>query len=101
MTTDIHELYAARQKQYQDYLVEKRVHEQNLNSAVSDLMKNVEELRASLSELDSPIAVKLLAVLNQCVDEEDYKQSSVVVKMLSSLEEISEELEKEIREALT
>lgn len=100
MINDIHALYAEKQKQYQDYLVEKRVHEQNLKTATDNLLQNIQSLRDSLQNIESPLAARINAVLDRCSSAENLQYGHTVMELIEELRTISSELENEIREAL-
>lgn len=99
MTTDIHELYAEKQKQYQDYLVEKRVHEQNLKSALDALNSCIAELRPFFESDTSSISTQVLETLNKCSNAEEMSAEELDA-VVTTLGEISKNLEEQIREAL-
>lgn len=99
MTTDIHTLYAEKQKQYQDYLVEKRVHEQNLRSAIDTLAACIEELRPFFETDESLISAQVLDILNRCSNAESMSADELN-SIIETLEQVSTELENQIREAL-
>lgn len=101
MIEDIRALYAEKQKQYQDYLVEKRVHEQNLRTATDNLLQGISTIKKTLEGNDSNLAARILEVLNKCNSAEDLQSGATISQLIMDLKQISSELETEIREALS
>ncbi len=99
MTTDIHTLYAEKQKKYQDFLVEKRVHEQNLKNALDALAACISELRPFFESDDSTISLQVLEALNKCNNAETMSAEDLNA-IVETLKRVSADLEEQIREAL-
>lgn len=98
--SDIHELYRQKEKQYQDYLVNKRVYEQNLATATKDVLKSIEELKQSLAGYDKPISSRITESVAG-ITEESLNDADSLNVLITQLESMTDELEKEIREALS
>lgn len=101
MTNDIHAMYAEKQKQYQDYLVETRVHEQKLNSALDALKIEISSMCEKLAHNEDELSKQLLAVLSKYNNDESLSAASSVAAFKLELQEISKTLETQIREALS
>lgn len=100
MTNDIHEMYAEKQKKYQDYLVEKRVHEQKLSSALEALKTEITNMCNNLANNEDELSKRLLDTLNKYNNDTALNTASTVANMQAELQEIGETLEEQIRKAL-
>lgn len=98
--SDIHELYKQKEKQYQDYLVNKRVYEQNLETATKELLKSVEELKYSLAEYDKPVGQHISEVVKG-IHKDSLNSIDDLRDIIKQLEAVTNELEADIREALS
>lgn len=100
MVSDIHAMYAEKQRQYQDYLVESRVHEQKLNTALNALKTELSAMYEKLQGKEDDISIKLLELLNKYNNDEALQAESSIASFKLELQEISKILETQIREAL-
>lgn len=96
----IHDMYNAKLKQYQDYLVEKRVHERKLAATLDDLKSAIATVTEKLASRSDDFSVKLLALLSKYNTEDALQTASSVAAFKSELQEMSKVLEAQIREAL-
>lgn len=101
MSDDLHKLYKEKEKQYQDYLVEKRVYEQNLAAAKSNLIKSLDAIRETLPHVNSPLSERILAIVNSHKGITESCNLDDTYELMQQLESVSKDLEAEIREALS
>lgn len=101
----IHELYTAKQKQYQDYQVQQGIYEKRVEDSINKLKSGMEALRVDCAQIADPNLQGIQKCLMDLIAEidtalENITDPETLQPLVARLDGVSASLESTIREAL-